>query len=630
MLVAFLVLIVGSLGVFLARESRDDSAIVSHAREVQQTLAGALQHLTSAEASQRGFLLSNGEEFLEPYRASSADATQALARLRVLVAENDRQTRALTALNQAVSARLASLEARIEDRRAGIELSVDSLRQGVQQTGNVRSLVQSMSAAEASLVTARENRATRVRLIVVAVIVSGGLLAIGLLVIVGNSLRRDGLEHDAAHQRLEEQRAELDTQSQAIADHQARIQQQLEASQLVNNDLTATRNDLTRITEIANREHDDAILQRNRADLAEARNRLMSESIPVQVWTAAADGQLEFVNQHVAEYFGRSGEEILGEGWLSVMHPDDVSPAVERWTHSLATGEPYDAEFRFRSKDGAWRWHRARAFAERDDDGAIVSWLGTNLDVDAERRESGSSGTLVRSLARANAELDQLVRVASQDLKAPLRGIGNLAEWIEEEIGPGMPAGAKEKMALLRGRVRRVEALLDGMLEYARAGQVHTPPTTVDTGALVHEMVAALRLPESVHVEIATPLPNVTSERIPLQQVFVNVLANALKYSGKPDAQLHVSGTAQGEFAHFEVSGNGAGIAAENHERVFSVFQRLTSRDKSEDTGIGLAIVKKLVEGRGGRVWIESPNNAETGTGTIFHFTWPLSHHENE
>ncbi len=120
---------------------------------------------------------------------------------------------------------------------------------------------------------------------------------------------------------------------------------------------------------------------------SEARYRFLAEAIPVQIWTAQANGTLDYVTQRVADYFGITAEQVLGQGWLDVIHQDDLAAVVERWTHSLTTGEPYEVEFRLRRADGAYRWYLGRALAQLDDDGKVVQWFGTNTDIDHQKRE---------------------------------------------------------------------------------------------------------------------------------------------------------------------------------------------------------------------------------------------------
>lgn len=232
---------------------------------------------------------------------------------------------------------------------------------------------------------------------------------------------------------------------------------------------------------------------------------------------------------------------------------------------------------------------------------------------------------LTNALERSNRELDQFAYVASHDLKAPLRGIANLAQWIQEDIGDKLSGESAEHMGLLHGRVQRMEALIDGVLTYSRAARVREKPDPVDTGALVREIIDLISPSEDVRISIMDEMPIVSAERIPLQQVLMNLLSNALKY-GRGDGPIidvgarEVDGTQE-----FFVRDNGPGIAPEFHDRVWALFQTLEARDKVEGTGIGLAVVRKVVESRGGRAWLES----KPGEGATFRFTWPNVTQEN-
>ena len=226
---------------------------------------------------------------------------------------------------------------------------------------------------------------------------------------------------------------------------------------------------------------------------------------------------------------------------------------------------------------------------------------------------------LVTALSRSNAELDQFAYVASHDLKAPLRGIANLSQWIEEDLADSMTDETREQMKLLRGRVHRLEGLIDGILRYSRAGRVKEKVELVDTGKLVAELYELLAPPPTVSFTASAPMPVFQTERMPLQQVFQNLMGNALKYGRRDDLAISVAAEPEGAFWHFSVTDNGPGISPEYHERIWGIFQTLEARDRVEGTGIGLSVVRKYVEAQGGKAWVES----RLGEGASFHFTWP-------
>jgi signal transduction histidine kinase len=233
------------------------------------------------------------------------------------------------------------------------------------------------------------------------------------------------------------------------------------------------------------------------------------------------------------------------------------------------------------------------------------------------RRRAEELARLAARLERSNRELDAFAYAASHDLRAPLRGIANLAQWIEEDVSGTLSQDAREMLQLMRNRMHRMESLIEGILQYSRAGRSHEPPSDVDVGALVRDVVDLLA-PEHGSIMIAADLPVVFAERLPLQQVFQNLISNALKHGGR-DVQVGITGHDAGAFWEFRVSDNGPGIAPEYQERIWGIFQMLQSRDEVEGAGIGLSLVKKLAEDQGGRVALASA----PGHGATFSVWWP-------
>jgi PAS domain S-box-containing protein len=226
---------------------------------------------------------------------------------------------------------------------------------------------------------------------------------------------------------------------------------------------------------------------------------------------------------------------------------------------------------------------------------------------------------LIAALERSNRELDQFAYVTSHDLKAPLRGIASLSEWIEEDLADKLSPESRDQMELLRSRVKRLEALINGILDYSRAGRKTTTAEPVALGSLLKEVTELLGPGAEAVVEVAPDLPTIVAERVPLQQVFLNLIGNALKHAARNDPRVSVTARVVDAAWEFHVSDNGPGIEPQFHDRIWGLFQTLEARDKVEGTGIGLAVVRKIVESRGGRAWVES----ELGRGATFKFTWP-------
>ncbi len=225
-----------------------------------------------------------------------------------------------------------------------------------------------------------------------------------------------------------------------------------------------------------------------------------------------------------------------------------------------------------------------------------------------------------KELERSNRDLDQFAYVASHDLKAPLRAISTLAGWIEEDLAGKLSGEAKEQMQLLRSRVARMDALIEGVLQYSRVTRMDSDGERVDVGELLDELIELQAVPAGFTVTVSPDMPVLTTKRLRLSQVFANLIDNAVKYHDRAEGRVKVRAERRDGFYEFTVEDDGPGIAPEHHERVFVMFQTLQPRDEVESTGLGLALVKKLVEEEGGSITLES----EVGKGTRFRFTWPI------
>lgn len=365
----------------------------------------------------------------------------------------------------------------------------------------------------------------------------------------------------------------------------------------------------------------------------EARYRSLVEAISQITWNTNAQGELFSGQPGWAEFTGQRFEEYQGWGWLKAIHPDDQAQTAEAWKTAIANHTPYCTEHRLRRRDGVYRAMSVRGVPVFQEDGSVREWVGTHADI-TERKQAQAAleeraqelSNLNRLMVQAagllearNQELDRFVHIVSHDLKAPLRAISNLSQWIEEDL-EGLLSGENQKqMTLLRSRVARMEALINGLLAYARAGRTDSMIETVAVGDLLAEVIDSMAPPPPFRVTVEPGMPTLQTKPLLLSQVFSNLISNGIRHHNRPDGSIHISCKVLDEGYEFAIADDGPGIDPEHHERIFKIFQAINPQNSQDSTGIGLSIVKKIVETEEGTIRLDSA----LGKGTTFYVTWP-------
>ena len=221
-------------------------------------------------------------------------------------------------------------------------------------------------------------------------------------------------------------------------------------------------------------------------------------------------------------------------------------------------------------------------------------------------------------LKRKNSELDQFAHIVSHDLKAPLRGIDNVVSWIEEDHIHELSPKVREYIGLIKSRVVRGENLIHGILSYSRVGQYEIEREEVDLNQMMSDILENVTRRPGLAINVQPGLPIFYTERVPLMQIFSNLISNAVKYMDKPDGKINIYYKEEETNYIFYVADNGPGISKNYHEKIFIIFQTLNGTDSFENTGVGLAIVKKILDDRQQRINVIS----EPGKGSTFAFTW--------
>jgi len=335
-----------------------------------------------------------------------------------------------------------------------------------------------------------------------------------------------------------------------------------------------------------------------------------------------ADQKVTLINKKGCEILSRREDEIIGKDWCDNFIPEPQRDHVRAVISKVLQGgiEPVEYfENPVLTKSGHQRIIAWRSTVLSDRSGRIEAMLSSGEDItdrkDAERQSAG----LLDEVESANRELKDFAYIVSHDLKAPLRGIKSLADWISTDYADKFDDEGKEQMNMLMARVDRMHNLIDGVLQYSRVGRIREKIVRIDLDELVPEVVDMVCPPESIEIEIENPLPVIECEKTRIMQVFQNLISNAVKYMDKPQGLIRIGCSEEDGCWKFSVSDNGPGIEPEHFDRIFQIFQTLSPRDEVESTGVGLAVVKKIMEFYNGKIWLES----KPGQGSTFFFTLP-------
>jgi PAS domain S-box-containing protein len=345
--------------------------------------------------------------------------------------------------------------------------------------------------------------------------------------------------------------------------------------------------------------------------------RFLIQKMPVLLWITSAEGYATYANERLLAYAGQNLDELMGEGWMRVIHPEDLPRVRKIWYGSIAVGEDYELEYRMkRAADGQFRWHLGRGWAVRDPDGGILKWFNTSTDIHDLRETE-------EALRRSNEDLQHFAYAISHDLKEPLRSIrsfSDLALARESALDPELA----EYLRFIAGGAARMHRLLQDLLSYSSLTRGRADRSMpVDLESVLHWTLENLRsaIDEAKAEVTCDSLPFVKGDFARLAQVFQNLVANAIGYRvpGRPP-RIHISAerSAPGEW-QIVIQDNCSGIDPRYHETIFMPFKRLESGTKT-GLGLGLAIVRRSIEQHGGRVWVES----EPGQGSRFCFTLPV------
>jgi PAS domain S-box-containing protein len=546
---------------------------VDHAKEVLAKSYSSSVELFSAETSVSSYLITKDKTFLEPYVLAAKNLDPTLDRVERLVKDNPPQATLASRFRQIARSQMQLLATSIHQIQSGTNDNPQAILTSLHQSKQLM-----------------------------------------------DRLQQDIRSFEAAEYR------QLDIHTQWLQDRQQLSTEAIWVGLVLG--LVGTTISIRSLRRLATEMHSCDLSLRQSRNTIEA----VVTNIVDGVLTINDRGQIETFNQAAVEMFGYSPGEVIGWNWQQLLNweAEETQKLLFYEPNSIASAQPSSRAWRAvgQRKNGELFPIEVsmNSIAAEDERIAIVRDITEQQQVAAKLHAktvelsalNNSLNTTNYSLLQSNRELDQFVYITAHDLKAPLRAIAGLSEWVEEDLDEYISLETRSQMQLLRRRVYRMQSLLDSLLEYSRAGRTQNPVVNVDVNRLLDKIVQVLAPPATFTIDIATPMPIFATRTQPLEQVFSHLIDNALRHHPTKMGIIEISAIDLGDRYEFAIADNGEGIEPQYQQKIYQIFQTLKARDIQENVGAGLAIVKKIVTAEGGTIRLES----QPGYGCIFRFTW--------
>ena len=378
----------------------------------------------------------------------------------------------------------------------------------------------------------------------------------------------------------------------------------------------------------------------------EEKFRLLADSLPQQVWTADTSGMLTYWNKTVFDFSGLSLEQLMNAGWMEMVHPDDRARTMEQWMNAVSLGNEFNIEHRFRKHNGEFRWQLSRAIPQKDTDGDIKMWVGSSTDIQEQKMFTTELENMVKlrtkelqqkniDLEKMNKELQSFVYISSHDLQEPLRKIQTFSSRILETEYDALSQTAQKHFTRMQKSAYRMQTLIQDLIAYSRTNVKEKYYEAVNLLDVIEDVQESLseELEENDVTFILLNICEISIIPVQFTQVIHNLISNSIKFA-KIDRPLSIEidcnveeGSDTGieelynkKYCHIRYTDNGIGFEPEYNEKIFEVFQRLHSKDEYTGTGIGLAIVKRIIDNHEGVIRAHGTLNE----GTVFDIYLPI------
>ena len=345
---------------------------------------------------------------------------------------------------------------------------------------------------------------------------------------------------------------------------------------------------------------------------------------PVMMWMLNSDNKPILFNETWLSFTGHTLEQELAQDWSYLqIHPDDQDKVMRKYNEAITQQKSFDQEYRLLRHDGVYRWIREVGVPHLENN-TYKGFIGICLDITQRKTDEQKLLDYTQELERSNTELEQFAYIASHDLQEPLRMVSSYTQLLERRYKDKLDDDANEFIGYAVDGANRMQTLIQDLLTFSRVGKNKQILKQVDITQVIKDIILGLQIAieeSNVLIDCSASFPKVMADHSQIQQLFQNLILNAIKYR-KEGRQCKINIDCQkiDNMWQFSIKDNGIGIEPEYFERIFVIFKRLHSKEEYSGTGIGLAVCKRIVEGHGGQIWLES----EFGSGSTFYFTMPV------
>lgn len=664
-----LLIVIGAFAFQFHLRSLDFAQSVDANRHTVDHVTKILTALDDAETGQRGFLLTGREEYLEPFYSGADLTSKELPALLLATANEPLQHARAETLKTLTEEKLATIDLTIKLFKSGQpESAVKIVQSGVgkQIMDQIRKVCRQIRSTETAELSANSSQTNRFGQRTLLVTVGGSAALVALLLLALIVIRSANLQRERHASLLREQALILDLANDSVfirdADDRitywnqgaerlygwrkeevlghvthtllktkfpqplADIQAQLLSQGSWRGELIHTRRDDSLVTVASNwtlQRHESggvtSVLEINNDISArkDAERQLLEQALILDlandtVFLRDAQDRITYWNQGAERLYGWSKQEALGQVTHTLLKTQFPQPLAEIRVQLLSQGS-WSGEITHTRRDGSLVAVSSNWTLQRDKSTGATSVLQINRDI-AERKRFEAE------LQSKTAEMERFTYTVSHDLKSPLITIKSYVSMIDEDLLAGNVERSRTDLQRVAKAAEKMQILLQEVLTLSRVGRIVTTPETVPFASLVQEAIelTAGRIQNGkIHVELTGDLPTVTVDRPRLVEVLQNLIDNAAKFMGDQiRPEIIIGADNNGAETRFFVKDNGLGVDPKFHKKIFGLFDKLDP--KSEGSGAGLAIVKRIVELHGGRIWVESPGH---GLGATFYFT---------